>query len=359
MSVAKIFILAFLAFAGAFVWAPSLVRLLNKWKLWKKKARERTPDGHEIKVLKEIVGKDNIVKTPRGGGLIIWVTILALALAIYLLNILFNGFFTSLNFLSRAETWLPLFTLVVAGIIGFADDIFTTKGTGKYLGGGISLKKRIFMVLIIGLVGAWWFHFKLGWDTIHVPFLGDFFINGWYIPIFAVSMVAVFSSGVIDGIDGMSGGVFAFLFMLFGAIAFLRGQTDLAALCAVIASTLAVFLWFNAPPAKFYLGETGILALTTTLTVVAFLTNTIILLPIAGIVLVATTFSDVLQISYRQYGIKKGWSEQKRKFFRAAPLHHHFQIKGMRNETVVMHYWIVTGIAVVVALMIYLLDKGL
>jgi len=84
-----------------------------------------------------------------------------------------------------------------------------------------------------------------------------------------------------------------------------------------------------------------------------------VLLPIAGVMLVATTGSDILQLAYRKYGIKHGWSEQKRKFFQAAPLHHHFQLKGVKNETVVMRYWIITGIATMVALMVYLLDKGL
>jgi len=208
-------------------------------------------------------------------------------------------------------------------------------------------------------VGALWFHFKLGWDTIHLPFLGDFYINGFYIPLFAITMVAVFSSGIIDGIDGLSGGVFVPIFALYAVISFLRGQIDLAAFCAMITGTLAVFLWFNAPPAKFYIGETGILALTTTLTVIAFLTNSFVLLPIAGVMLVATTGSDILQLAYRKYGIKHGWSVQKRKFFQAAPLHHHFQLKGVKNETVVMRYWIITGIATMVALMVYLLDKGL
>ena len=357
--IAKIFILSFLAFVGAFVWAKGLVRTLNKFKMWKKKARKYTPDGHVIETLKNIVGKDNTVKTPRGGGLLIWVTILVLAIVISLLDNIFGGIFTKINFLSRSETWLPLFTLVFAGMLGLFDDILTTQSKQDSKKEGFSLSKRIFIVLILGLIGAWWFHFKLGWDTIHIPFFGDFYINGFYIPLFAVSMVAVFSSSVIDGIDGMSGGVFAFLFMLFGVIAFLRGQIDLAAFCAVLVSTLAVFLWFNTPPAKFYLGETGILALTTTLTVIAFLTNTIILLPIAGIMLIATTGSNIIQIAYRKYGIQKGWSKEKRKFFKAAPLHHHYQLKGVKNETVVIHYWIVTGIACVAALMIYLLDKGL
>lgn len=357
--IAKIFILTFLAFLGAFIWAPGLAHSLKSLKMWKKQARKYTPDGRILETFKKIE-KDDKIKTPRGGGLLIWFTIGALALLIALFNKIFNGIFYQLNFFSRAETWLPLFTLVAAGIIGFLDDLLTTRlSGGKYLGGGMSLSKRILIVLIIGLVGAWWFHFKLGWDTIHIPFFGDFFINGFYIPLFAVTMVAVFSSGVIDGIDGLSGGVFAPIFILFGVIAFIRGQVNLAAFCFMIAGTLAVFLWFNAPPARFYIGETGILALTTTLTVVAFLTNSFLLLPIAGILLVLTTASDIIQLGYRRYALKKGWPPEKRKIFLAAPIHHHWQLKGIKDETVVMRYWIVTGIASMVALMIYLLDKGL
>jgi phospho-N-acetylmuramoyl-pentapeptide-transferase len=349
--IAKIFILSFISALGAFIWAPGLVSVLRNLKLWRKGAHKVSPDGRVLENFQKIA-KDDSIKTPRGGGLLIWVTVLVVAILISILAKIFNSTFSYLNFLSRAETWLPLFTLVAAGLIGLLDDVFSCKlANNKYLAGGISLKKRIFLVLIIGLVGALWFHFKLGWDTIHIPFLGDFYINGFYIPIFAIIMVAVFSSGVIDGIDGMSGGVFILLYSLFGVIAFMRGQVDLATFCAVIASTLTVFLWFNAPPAKFYLGETGILALTTTLTVIAFLTNSIILLPIAGIMLVVTTGSNVWQLIYRKLTGKK--------YFLVAPVHHHFQLKGIKNETVVMHYWILTGIGCILALMIYLLDKGL
>ena len=348
--VAKIFILTFLAFVGAFMWAPGLVRTLTKWKMWKKQGKDFTPDGHRLINFKKIE-KDGKINTPRGGGLIILVTVIILAFLIFILNNIFDGVFGRLNFFTRSETWLPLFTLVVAGVIGFADDIFITHGNGKYLGGGISLSKRILMVLIIGIIGALWFHFKLGWDTIHIPFFGDFYINGFYIPLFVITMIAVFSSGIIDGIDGLSGGVFAPLFIMFGIIAFIRGQIDLATFCFIIAGTLAVFLWFNAPPAKFYLGETGILALTTTLTVVGFMTNAILLLPIAGILLVVTTGSDIIQLIYRKIKHKK--------LFLVAPIHHHWQLKGFKDETLVMRYWIVTGIGCMVALMIYLLDKGI
>jgi phospho-N-acetylmuramoyl-pentapeptide-transferase len=355
--VSKIFILTFLSFIVAFLWAPFLVRWLHRNKMWKE-ARKYTSDKHALITFQKIE-KDHKVKTPRGGGLLIWITISGIAFLLFCFENLFFPGLDKLDFITRSETWLPIFTLIIAGIIGFADDVLTSKGTGKYFGGGITLKLRIIIIALIGAIGAWWFHSKLGWDTIHVPFFGNFYINGFYIPLFIMTMVATFSSGVIDGLDGLSGGVFAPIFVMFGTIAFIRGQYDLASFCFMIASTLVVFLWFNAPPAKFYIGETGIYSLTATLTVIAFLTNSVLLLPIVGIMLVLTTGSDIVQLGYRQYGIRRGWSQKKRKFFQAAPLHHHFQLKGISNETIVMRYWIVTAIACMTGLMIYLLDKGI
>ena len=102
-----------------------------------------------------------------------------------------------------------------------------------------------------------------------------------------------------------------------------------------------------------------VLSIPAPLTVIAFLTNAVLLLPIAGIMLVITAGSDIVQLAYRRYGIIKGWSIKKRKFFIAAPIHHHFQLKGFKDETIVMRYWIITAVASMTALMIYLLDKGI
>jgi len=357
-SVAKIFILTVLGFVLAIAWTPLLTHYLYKYKAWRKVARKNTlsSGGKELKTFAKLGDEYHVaeVHTPRMGGLLVWVTTLVLIYLIYFLGELTDvDFIKRLNFLSRSDTWLPLFTLVVAGIIGWLDDLLVVLNRGLNLkkGGGIHLKHRLLLVTIIGIIGAWWFHSKLGWDVLHIPFWGDLYINGWYIPLFIVVMVATFSSSVIDGVDGLSGGVFAALFGVFGVIAFLRGQVDLATFCAVICGTLFAFLWFNIPPARFYMTESGVLPLTTTLTVVAFLTNSVFILPVAGVLLVATTLSDIIQIGYDK--INGG------KIFLAAPLHHHFQVKGWPDAKVSMRYWVVAVMAAMAGLALYLLDKGL
>ena len=252
------------------------------------------------------------------GGLLIWVTVIFVIFLFFILSLIFPGtWMAQFNFLSRGQTWLPLFTLVVASIVGLIDDILVVKGWGKYIGGGISFKKRLLMVILIGLIGSIWFYQKLGWDTVFVPFLGDVSIGLWYIPLFILVTVACWSGGVIDGLDGLAGGTFASIFGAFSIIAFSLGKIDLAAFCAVITGTLFAFLWFNIPPARFYMGETGILGLTTVLSVMAFLTDSVYVLPIIAGLLVVEVLSVIIQLLSKKF--------RKKKVFLSTPIHHHFE----------------------------------
>ena len=108
------------------------------------------------------------------GGLLIWITVVFIIFLFYILSSLFpNTWLAQFNFLSRGQTWLPLFTLIVASLVGLADDILVVKGWGKYVGGGISFKKRLLIVILIGLIGSLWFYQKLGWDTVYIPFVAE------------------------------------------------------------------------------------------------------------------------------------------------------------------------------------------
>ncbi len=159
-----------------------------------------------------------------------------------------------------------------------------------------------------------------------------------------------FSTSVIDGLDGLAGGVLAIVFAAYAAIAFGQHQIDIAALCGVISGGILAFLWFNIPPARFYMGETGMIGLTVVLTVIAFLTNTVLLLPVIALPLTATTLSVIIQIiSYKYCG--------HRRVFKIAPLHHHFRAMGWSKEKVVMRYWVVSIIAAIVGVVIALISK--
>jgi len=352
-NVIKILVLAALAAGISLIWAPFLIKLLNKFKFRKKEARKKTITGEEAEVFYSL-HKEREVTIPRGGGALIWVSVLIVIFLIFFLsNFLDIWWLKKLSFLSRSETWLPLFTLIVAALVGLTDDILQVFGKGKYIGGGMELTRRLLIVILIGLIGGLWFYYKLGWDTIHIPLIFnfpegiDFFIGFWYIPLFILVMMACWSGGVIDGLDGLSGGVFASIFGAFSIIAFSQGKADLATFCAVIAGTLFAFLWFNIPPARFYMGETGILGLTTTMAVVAFLTDSVVVLPIIAGILVIEVGSIILQLLSKKFRKKKIWL--------STPIHHHFEARGWPAYQVTMRFWIISIVFAILGVAIRLL----
>ena len=153
---------------------------------------------------------------------------------------------------------------MVGAVIGLIDDYFEVKGKKDHLAGGLSLKKRLLVVFVVSLIGAWWFYSKLEMTSVAIPLVGDLDIGLLFIPFFIIVMLGIYSGGVIDGIDGLAGGVFSSAFSAYGVIAFVQNQVDLATFSFVIVGGLLAFLWFNIPPARFYMSETGSMALTMT-----------------------------------------------------------------------------------------------
>ncbi|MEK7139467.1 MAG: hypothetical protein AAB817_02100 [Patescibacteria group bacterium] len=351
-SIIQIGALTAISFLVAMAWTPLLTHYLYRWRCWKPTARTTAPDGSGTPLFNAL-HKDKETKTPRLGGLLIWVTTLIVIGLTELAALLWgDSGWGRLAFLNRSQTWIPVFTLIGASLIGLADDILVIRGCGETSqGGGIRFRHRALLVALIGAVGAWWFYSKLGWDAIHVPFIGEWVIGWWYLPLFVGTMLVTFSGSNIDGVDGLSGGVFANLFAAYGAIAFARGQYDLAVFCGVVTGALLAFLWFNIPPARFYMSETGILGLTTTLAVLVFLTNTLFIFPIIALVLMAEIGSTALQLTSKKlFG---------RKIFLIAPIHHHFEAKGWPAHKVTMRFWVVSAIATIVGLVLFLVDRTL
>ena len=352
-NVVKMLTLSALSAILAFILAPFLVRVLNKIQFWKKEARTKTITNDHAEVFYSL-HKDREVQVPRGGGLLIWISTLILIILFFGLSFVSNPWWLEkFNFLSRGETWLPLFALVAGSIVGLLDDALTVYGKGKYTGGGMSFLRRLLIVILIGLIGGWWFYYKLGFNSIHIPLLHkvsegiDWTIGLWYIPLFVIVTVACWAGGVIDGLDGLAGGVFASIFGAFSIIAFAQGKVDLAAFCLVIAGALFSFLWFNIPPARFYMGETGVLGLTSTLAVVAFLTDSVVVLPIIAGVMVIEVGSIILQLLSKRFRKKKIWL--------STPIHHHLEAKGWPAHQVTMRFWIISIVLAVVGTAIRLL----
>ena len=336
-------------FIGIFI-TPFFTKYFYKYKMWKKSPRTEAGDITSDH-FKKIHNTDLEISTPRVGGIIIWASVFITVAVIYILSIVFPyDAIGELSFFSRSQTVVPLGAFFLAALIGLLDDLLQIFGQGSYAKDALVYRKvKIVFVTLIGLAIATWFYFKLDFTSIHIPFDGPWELGIWFIPFFALVMLATFSTSVIDGLDGLAGGVMASCFTAFAALAFLGSQYDISALSGAIAGGILAFLWFNVPPARFYMGETGMLALTVALSVIAFLTDSVLLLPVIALPLVLTTLSVIIQI-----GVYKVFNH--RRVFLVAPLHHHFQALGWPREKVVMRYWIVSVVCAITGVILYLVS---
>lgn len=343
-NIIKILLLSSLAFIFAIAFTPLLTNFLYKYKLGKKiRNNGSTPVFSKLHAHKE--------GTPTMGGILIWGTVLIfIVLFSFLADVMPGEFFKYLNFFSRSETLLPLGVLVISALIGLIDDWLDVSGHGVFGGGGLKLKHRLLIYTLIAIAGAAWFYFKLDWTIFHVPFLGNFEISWWYIPVFIFVIVATsFSVNETDGLDGLAGGTLLIAFASYGIIAFAMGRYDLATFCGVIIGALLAFLWFNIPPARFYMGDTGAMSLGVTLGVIAMLTNSALLLPLIGLIFVIESLSVILQVLSKKI--------RKKKIFISAPIHHHFQALGWPESKIVMRFWLISALGAILGIIIFLADR--
>lgn len=354
LDIVKVFLPSVLAFIVGILFTPFLTNILYRKQMWKKQSVQKTIDGREATISASL-HRDEEKKTPRMGGIVVWFSVFCTAILFWLLARVFGlDSFVKLDFLSRNQTWIPLFTLVFGGFVGWIDDYLGTQGgagKGSYVGGGLSLKKRLLLVGGLALLCALWFYFKLDVTSVGIPFYGDLNIGLFFIPLFILVVIGIYSGSVIDGIDGLSGGILASCFAAYTGIAFYQNQINLAAFCAVIVGGILAFLWFNIPPARFYMSETGMMGLTITLGVVAFMTDSlglghgVIVLPIIAFPLVVTTLSNIIQLTSKKFRNGK-------KVFLVAPIHNHFQALGWPATKVVMRFWIIGLVTAILGMVV-------
>ncbi|MEK7600474.1 MAG: phospho-N-acetylmuramoyl-pentapeptide-transferase [Patescibacteria group bacterium] len=284
--------------------------------------------------------------TPTMGGLPIWLTVALIAALFAALSQTVDGFWSKMNFLSRPQTYLPLGFLIVAGLVGMADDVF-----GILKRGGFSMKQRLLLYTFVASIGAWWFVEKLGRDAITVPLIGEFVVGPlWYALFFVFIIVATaFSMNETDGLDGLAGGVFLTVFGAFVVIAFDQARMDMAALLSAIMGALIGFLWYNIYPAKFFMGDTGVMALGFTAGVVAMLTDTPFLLLFIAIIPVIESISVIAQMISKKLRGKK--------IFHSSPIHHHFEALGWHETQITMRFWMINAIGAAVGLILFLVDS--
>lgn len=338
--IVKVFLPAAIAFALGIFLALPISRYLYSRQMWKKKSGKIGLDGKTTEVFNALhQGKE--VGTPRLGGMIIWSATALTIISIWAgAHFIPGDFFKKLDFLSRNQTWIPLATLIVGALVGLVDDLFEIRPRPEPHSGGLALRYRLVIVGGVALLVGAWFYFKLDVNGVGLPFGKELFLGPLIIPLFVLVTLAVYAGGIIDGLDGLAGGLFAIMFSAYSAIAFNQGQINLAAFSATLVGAILAFLWFNIPPARFYMSETGSMALTVTLAVVAFMTDTlgggigVVALLVIALPLFLTAASVIIQVASKRFRGGK-------KIFRVAPLHHHFEAIGWPSYKVTMRYWVI------------------
>lgn len=331
-----------LSFVVAMVITPLIIRLIDKYGI--KKQIKSEQDAPVFAGLHK--GKAG---TPNMGGIIIWGTVMLLAAILFILSGIFDGFFSYLNFVDRAQTYLPLIAMLIAALVGLLDDVLNARRIGPK-GGGLSMSHRLIGYTAVALIGALWFYFKLDWNVLAIPFIGTITIGWWYIPLFVFVIVAsAFSANETDGLDGLAGGVMLFAYVALTIVAFVLGRFDLATLGGVVIGALLAFLWFNIYPARFFMGDSGSMSLGITIGVIAMLTNTTLLLPLFVPMFVIESGSVIIQLLSKKFRGKK--------IFLSTPIHHHFEALGWHESRVTMRFWIVSIIIVTLGLVIFFLNR--
>ena len=259
--------------------------------------------------------------TPTMGGIVI---LLALILATIVMSVktgLFSG-----------EMVILLFVTAAYGTIGFLDDYIKVV---KKRNLGLTAKQKLIGQIMIAVVFSV-VYFQQKFSTIlEIPGIDFTFELGWLYPLLILIMLVGSSNAVnlTDGLDGLLAGTSAIAFGAFTVIAYAQGQTEIALFCLAVTGAVLGFLVFNAHPAKVFMGDTGSLALGGALAAVAILLKTEILLILIGGIFVIEALSVILQvISFQTTG---------RRIFRMAPLHHHCELKGWSEWTVVVVFWLV------------------
>jgi len=339
----RILSLTSISFLIALLLTPIVVKILKKLSI-----RKQIRTSEEAPIFSKMHSKKE--GTPTMGGIIIWGTVILIAVFFKIMDIFFDGIWTQFNFIDRAETYLPLAAMLIAAIVGLADDVMGVLKLGGTKSGGLNMRNKILLYTATALLGAWWFYSRLGWDTLFIPFWGFAPIGFWYVPLFIFIIVAsAFSANETDGLDGLLGGISLFAFCSLTAVAFALGRFNLAAFSGVVIGALLAFLWFNIYPARFFMGDTGSMSLGITIGVIAMLTNTALLLPFFVFIFVIESLSVIIQLISKKIF--------KRKVFHSAPIHHHFEALGWHETTVTMRFWIVAAIFNIIGIIVFFLSR--
>lgn len=347
---------------GAFFWAPLLTKLLYRYRITRRDEFDFSLRGD----------RSQKVGTPIMGGLLVIVTVV-------IVTIICNW--------NRENTYVPIAVMVVAALLGGADDLLNIFGKkrrdrkishilnlikvhksirmklwyifilpweifrrtvaifGSHPGRGIQVHEKLLFQFIAGAITAWWIYAKLGiqWHSLWIPFDGNPYVGWWIIPI--VIFFVMFTANAVnfaDGLDGLVGGSLILTFLGLMIISWTEGRISFTYLNATVVGALVAYTYFNIKPARFQMGDVGSLGLGALLAINAIAINRTMLIPFLGFIFYIEIISVIIQVFCRRL--------LGRRFFKMAPLHHHFEFHGWSEEKIVMRFWLIHGFFILLAI---------
>ena len=319
----------------SFIFGPAVINWLKNAQKGETPVRDDVPEGHLKKV-----------GTPTMGGFLI---LLAITISTLLWADLRNGY-----------VWLVLMVTIGFGVVGFADDYLKLMGDRSR---GLPGRLKLLFEIMIAAAAAYWAMMITPeplTSVLAIPFFKNVLINlGWFFIPFAVFVIVGASNAVnlTDGLDGLAIVPVMIAAACFGFIAYLVGNTvysgylqlnyvqgvgELAVFCGALVGASLGFLWYNAPPAMVFMGDTGSLSVGGALGAISVVTKHEFVLAIIGGLFVLETVSVIVQvISFKLTG---------KRVFAMAPLHHHFEKKGWAEPTIVIRFWVIASILALVGM---------
>ena len=304
----KAIIAMFLASLLSLIIGPRIIPILKKLKIGQS-IREDGPQSHLYKT-----------GTPTMGGIIFIFSSL-------IIFVLMGN--KSLNAI------VILLSMLGFGAIGYIDDYIKVV---KKRNLGLRAYQKIIAQIIVAIIVIIYFQNSIETSGIaYIPFIGERNLNIgiWMLPFLLIVVLGTVNSvNLTDGLDGLATGISIIVFIAFSFISYKIGQLDISLVSIIIAGSLIGFLTFNYNPAKVFMGDTGSLALGGALSAVAILTRTYLFIPIIGGVFFAETLSVIIQVLY--------FKATGKRFFKMAPLHHHFEQIGWEEINIVWSFWAIT-----------------
>lgn len=307
--------LAMFSFVMTVIWGTPLLRVLRHFKIGKI-IRVEEPDKHRIKM-----------GTPTMGGVLFILPVLLLT------GLLNAAALIGLDVTGRSVL-VPLIVMVSFGVLGAIDDWEGVRG--KRRGDGLRIRTKFLAQVALAVGTAFVLKYMLVVPDMFLPgYRNEIELGWWYIPIAAFVIVSESNAvNFTDGLDGLAGLISATAFAAFGGVALISGQVYLAQFCFIIVGALFGFLWFNVHPAELIMGDTGSMALGSTLAVVALMTGQWPLLLVIAIIPLSEALSVVIQIAY--FRMTKG-----KRFFKMTPIHLHFELLGWSETQIVQRFWLI------------------